>query len=93
MTVRAARREPTDRGDGPAGAPSVCVFAPAPIVTVSVELRSDGDDEIHVHAGGQGVWVARLLAKLGISSDTEIKAAATSLARWPYRQNEANASR
>jgi 1-phosphofructokinase len=44
------------------------VFAPAPIVTVSVELRSDGDDEIHVHAGGQGVWVARLLAKLGVEA-------------------------
>lgn len=68
MTVRTANLQRTDRGGGPAGPPSVCVFAPAPIVTVSVELRSDGADEIHVHAGGQGVWVARLLAKLGVEA-------------------------
>jgi 1-phosphofructokinase len=44
----------------------VCVFAPSPLYTVTVE---DGDDtavgEIHFHAGGQGVWVARMLRTLG----------------------------
>src|SRR3546814_14136015 len=26
----------------------------------------EGDDEIHLHAGGQGLWIARLLSELGI---------------------------
>jgi len=41
------------------------VFAPSPCLTVTIEQRGDGDD-IHVHAGGQGFWVARMLATLEI---------------------------
>ncbi|OJX65621.1 MAG: phosphofructokinase [Micrococcales bacterium 73-13] len=44
----------------------VTIFAPAPILTVTVEERPAGD-EIHVHAGGQGVWQARMLLRLGTS--------------------------
>jgi 1-phosphofructokinase len=43
---------------------AVAVFAPSPLVTVTVE-SGDPDPEIHFHAGGQGVWVARLAAALG----------------------------
>jgi 1-phosphofructokinase len=46
-------------------APRVVVFAPAPILTVSIERDTTGTEEVHVHAGGQGVWVARLLRSLG----------------------------
>lgn len=42
----------------------VAVFAPSPIVTVTIE-RGEQHPEIHVHAGGQGFWVARLAATLG----------------------------
>ena len=42
----------------------VTVLAPSPIVTVTVEDRA-GSAELHVHAGGQGVWQARMLASLG----------------------------
>ncbi|MBW0102296.1 PfkB family carbohydrate kinase [Pseudonocardia sp. KRD291] len=42
----------------------VVVFAPSPIVTVTIEDRA-GTPELHVHAGGQGVWQARMLAALG----------------------------
>jgi 1-phosphofructokinase len=42
----------------------VLVFAPSPLVTVTVEDRA-GAPELHVHAGGQGVWQARMLAALG----------------------------
>lgn len=42
----------------------VTIFAPAPILTVTVEDNPDGS-EIHVHAGGQGVWQARMLLGLG----------------------------
>jgi 1-phosphofructokinase len=35
-------------------------------LTVTVESGgSDEGDEIHIHAGGQGVWVARMLRELG----------------------------
>ena len=41
------------------------VFAPDPLLTVTVEAASDGD-EIHLHAGGQGFWVAQMIANLNI---------------------------
>ena len=40
------------------------VLAPSPLLTVTVEAGSGGD-EVHFHPGGQGVWVARLAASLG----------------------------
>jgi 1-phosphofructokinase len=42
----------------------VAVFGPSPLLTVTVEARGEADD-IHVHAGGQGVWVARMAGELG----------------------------
>jgi 1-phosphofructokinase len=44
--------------------PRVTVFGPHPLLTVTVERRGDGDD-VHLHAGGQGVWVGRMAAELG----------------------------
>jgi 1-phosphofructokinase len=46
--------------------PTVFVFAPDPILTVTVEAGPEGD-EIHLHAGGQGVWVTGMLAALGVN--------------------------
>lgn len=45
--------------------PRIAVFTPDPLLTVTVELRG-GADDIHVHAGGQGIWVARMAAELGV---------------------------
>jgi 1-phosphofructokinase len=45
--------------------PRLAVFAPSPIVTVTVERSGGGDPEIHFHPGGQGFWVARMAARLG----------------------------
>ncbi|MFC7480190.1 hypothetical protein ACFQX7_09280 [Luedemannella flava] len=42
----------------------VMVFAPAPLLTVTIEQRADAVD-LHVHPGGQGVWQARMIAALG----------------------------
>jgi len=42
------------------------VFAPSPVLTVTIEAQPDDRPEIHVHAGGQGVWIARMLATLGL---------------------------
>jgi 1-phosphofructokinase len=50
----------------------VAVFAPTPLLTITIENQGAGRagtdpavDEIHVHAGGQGIWVARMAATLG----------------------------
>jgi len=43
----------------------VTVFAPSPILTVTLEDHPDGAD-LHIHAGGQGVWQARMLLRLGV---------------------------
>jgi 1-phosphofructokinase len=43
-----------------------CVIAPSPQLTITVEDGSD--DEIHLHAGGQGVWIARMLHTLRIDT-------------------------
>lgn len=44
----------------------VAVFGPNPMLSITIEhLTADGGDEIHVHAAGQGVWVARMAAELG----------------------------
>jgi 1-phosphofructokinase len=44
----------------------VAVFGPHSLLSITVEaLTPDGDDDIHLHAAGQGVWVARMAAELG----------------------------
>jgi 1-phosphofructokinase len=40
------------------------VFSPSPLLTITVEPGADRP-EVHLHAGGQGFWVARLAATLG----------------------------
>jgi 1-phosphofructokinase len=49
----------------PASGPTAFVFAPDPILTVTVEAGTEGV-EIHLHAGGQGFWVGRMIAALGV---------------------------
>ncbi|MCC2033803.1 PfkB family carbohydrate kinase [Microbacterium allomyrinae] len=44
----------------------VTIFAPSPTLTVTIEEHDDEPD-IHLHAGGQGVWQARMLLRLGVS--------------------------
>lgn len=44
----------------------VAVFGPHPLLSITIEaMTSEGGDDIHVHAAGQGVWVARMAAELG----------------------------
>ncbi|WP_245700812.1 1-phosphofructokinase family hexose kinase [Sanguibacter gelidistatuariae] len=61
------------------GQPRVCVLAPMPLLTVTIEpaavapgpgptaaaSRAPVHPEIHVHAGGQGLWIARMASSLG----------------------------
>jgi 1-phosphofructokinase len=50
--------DPTDR-------PRVCVFGPCPLLAVSIENKGHDQPDVHVHAGGQGPWIANMLAVLG----------------------------
>lgn len=68
MTRRSSDREmaTADRnGETSVRAPGrIAVFAPSPLLTVTIEPGTDRP-EVHLHAGGQGFWVARLAATLG----------------------------
>ncbi len=68
---RNERRRPRGRAAGqrgPGGADEppgrVSVFAPSPLLTVTIEPGADRP-EVHLHPGGQGFWVARMAANLG----------------------------
>jgi 1-phosphofructokinase len=44
----------------------ICVLASSLLITVTIEEAADlTGDEIHIHPGGQGFWVARMIAHLG----------------------------
>jgi len=45
--------------------PEIAVFAPNPLLTVTIEREGAERDSIHFHAGGQGVWVAQMAATMG----------------------------
>lgn len=46
--------------------PAVCVLAPAPQLTITIELTTASDEpQFHIHTGGQGLWVARMATSLG----------------------------
>lgn len=45
----------------------VVIFAPSPVLSITVEGHPGDDGDVHVHAGGQGVWQARMLLSMGCS--------------------------
>jgi 1-phosphofructokinase len=52
--------------DRPPDEPTMTVLAPSLFVSITIEDGPDADSqEIHLHAGGQGVWVARMARTLG----------------------------
>lgn len=58
----ATKKSPGEHSNDPS---PVVIFAPLPVLTVTVEDRS-GAADIHVHAGGQGVWQSRMMSSLGV---------------------------
>lgn len=46
---------------------SAMVFAPSPLLTVTLE-PGPHHSEVHLHAGGQGFWIARMLVVLGLKA-------------------------
>ena len=58
-----------DRTEMPVDAPALCVLSVAPLLEVTVETLGHQDEpHVHVHAGGQGLWVARMAKTLGAGS-------------------------
>jgi 1-phosphofructokinase len=45
--------------------PKVALFAPHPLLTVTIEMEGRERQHIHFHAGGQGAWAARMAAHMG----------------------------
>src|SRR6476660_4957759 len=43
----------------------VVVFGPHPLLGVTIERLGADADDIHFHAAGQGVWVARMAGEMG----------------------------
>lgn len=45
---------------------AVAVFAPALLLNIEIHRTSDDRNEVHLHAGGQGYWVSRMIQALGV---------------------------
>lgn len=43
----------------------IAVFGPSPLLSLTIEQRSGGRDDVHCHPAGQGVWLSRMAAELG----------------------------
>jgi 1-phosphofructokinase len=52
------------RVDGGTASPRMTIFDPFPVLTVTIE-DADGRDEVHLDAGGQGLWIGRMAVALG----------------------------
>jgi 1-phosphofructokinase len=64
----ARRAEATSWATSEAGAgegPDLVVVAPQLLLTIEIEAAPDAEDEIHIHPGGQGYWVARMATAMG----------------------------
>jgi len=46
---------------------SIALFAPHPVLTVTLEREGEDKQSIHFHAGGQGVWAAATAWSLGVT--------------------------
>jgi 1-phosphofructokinase len=49
--------------EGPGG--RIAIFGPSPMLSVTIEGRGEGRDEVHCHPAGQGVWLGRMAGELG----------------------------
>jgi 1-phosphofructokinase len=54
----------TEPADDPVSAARVAVFSPAPLLTIELEPADGAPADVHLHAGGQGFWIARMVRAL-----------------------------
>ena len=45
--------------------PTVAIFAPVLMLLIELHRTGDEETEVHLHAGGQGYWIARMVNALG----------------------------
>jgi 1-phosphofructokinase len=58
--------EPAERpATGEDDRPTVAIFAPVLMLLVELHRTGDEETEVHLHAGGQGYWIARMVNALG----------------------------
>lgn len=57
--------QPSGAASAASGSPRVALFAPNPLLAVTLELEGSSRERVHFHAAGQGVWVARMAACMG----------------------------
>lgn len=55
----------TTLSNGESTAIPIAILEPAPRYTITVERGDRGGSDVHFHAGGQGVWVSRMVNRLG----------------------------
>jgi 1-phosphofructokinase len=63
--MRTDEGHPGDPERGATSGRSIAVFAPSPLLTVTIEREGSDRDGVHFHAGGQGVWAARMARTMG----------------------------
>jgi 1-phosphofructokinase len=56
---------PGENDAAPVSPSAVAVFAPNPLLTVTIEREGSERDSVHFHAGGQGVWASRMALTMG----------------------------
>jgi 1-phosphofructokinase len=56
----------SDRAEA-ADAPMIAVFIPALLLVVEIH-DYEGRDDVHLHAGGQGYWVCKMIQALGATA-------------------------
>ncbi|MGD9996767.1 MAG: PfkB family carbohydrate kinase [Ilumatobacteraceae bacterium] len=64
-----------DAAPDPSDGTSICIFSPTPLFTVTLESTVvggkddeppvEGNQQLHLHVGGQGVWVGRMAHSFG----------------------------
>jgi 1-phosphofructokinase len=66
MNAEPSRPATGDTADTLTGQPArVAVFGPHPLLGATIERSGSDRDDIHYHAGGQGVWVTRMAGEMG----------------------------
>ena len=57
--------EPAGGAGGAPPRPRIAIFAPHPLLAVTLEREGPEREQVHFHSAGQGVWVARMAGCMG----------------------------
>ncbi len=57
--------QPLPDPDSPENSVDIAMFAPALLLNVEIHSATDDSSEVHLHAGGQGYWITRMVQGSG----------------------------